>query len=113
MTYGREYDREAVYRIRVKGTLGPEWADWFGGLDDLEASRVRFIGDARERIREDHLRILRYFRFQARFGSEPADAEAVAACRHLAATLKGLSRERVGWVDQSCAAKARPKSILP
>ena len=33
MTYGREYDREAVYRIRVKGTLGPEWADWFGGLE--------------------------------------------------------------------------------
>jgi len=32
MTYGREYDREAIYRIRVKGTLDPEWADWFGGL---------------------------------------------------------------------------------
>jgi len=32
MTYEREYDREAIYRIRVKGTLDPEWADWFGGL---------------------------------------------------------------------------------
>jgi hypothetical protein len=32
MSYGREYDREAIYRIRVKGTLGPEWADWFGGM---------------------------------------------------------------------------------
>jgi len=33
MTYGREYDREAIYRIRVKGSLDPEWADWFGGLE--------------------------------------------------------------------------------
>src|SRR5690606_38308115 len=68
--------------------------DWFGGLEDLAARRVRFIGDARQRIREDHLRILRYFRFQARFGSE-LDDEAEQACAELAPTLKGLSRERV------------------
>lgn len=73
-----------------------EIGDWFGGLDDLAARRVRFIGDARERIHEDHLRILRYYRFQARFGSE-LDAEAEAACAELAPMLKGLSRERVGW----------------
>ena len=72
-----------------------EISDWFGGLADLEARRVRFIGDPEERIREDHLRILRFFRFHARFGSEP-DAEGLAACRALAATLKGLSRERIG-----------------
>jgi poly(A) polymerase len=71
-------------------------ADYFGGLDDLKVRRVRFIGDARERIREDHLRILRYFRFQARFGSLPADADSELACAELAATLKGLSRERIG-----------------
>ncbi|MBW8752670.1 MAG: CCA tRNA nucleotidyltransferase [Sphingomonadales bacterium] len=70
--------------------------DYFGGLADLAARRVRFIGDARQRIREDHLRILRYFRFQARFGSQPADKESESACAELAATLKGLSRERVG-----------------
>ena len=70
--------------------------DYFGGLDDLAARRLRFIGDARQRIREDHLRILRYFRFQARFGSQPADQEAEEACSELAATLKGLSRERIG-----------------
>ena len=70
--------------------------DFFGGLSDLAARRVRFIGDARERIREDHLRILRYFRFQARFGSHPADTEAESACAELASTLKGLSRERIG-----------------
>ncbi|MDG5748870.1 CCA tRNA nucleotidyltransferase [Qipengyuania sp. XHP0207] len=71
-----------------------ELEDYFGGLADLEARRVRFIGDARERIREDHLRILRYFRFQARFG-DALDDEAIAACQELAGTLKGLSRERV------------------
>jgi poly(A) polymerase len=71
-----------------------EIADYFGGLADLRDRRVRFIGDARERIREDHLRILRYFRFQARFGAL-IDGEAEAACADLAATLKGLSRERV------------------
>ncbi|RZV31499.1 MAG: CCA tRNA nucleotidyltransferase [Sphingomonadaceae bacterium] len=71
-----------------------EIADYFGGLDDLDARRVRFIGDARERIREDHLRILRYYRFQARFGSA-LDPEAEEACAELAETLKGLSRERV------------------
>ena len=71
-----------------------EIADYFGGLADLEARRVRFIGDARARIAEDHLRILRYYRFQARFGAA-LDDEAEAACAELAHTLKGLSRERV------------------
>ncbi|OGS55550.1 MAG: polynucleotide adenylyltransferase [Erythrobacter sp. RIFCSPHIGHO2_12_FULL_63_10] len=71
-----------------------EISDYFGGLHDLRNRRVRFIGDARQRIREDHLRILRYFRFQARFGADP-DEEAESACAELAATLKGLSRERV------------------
>lgn len=69
-------------------------SDYFGGLEDLAAGRVRFIGDASERICEDHLRILRYYRFQARFGSA-LDAQAEEACMALASTLKGLSRERV------------------
>lgn len=71
-----------------------EISDYFGGLADLEARRVRFIGDARQRIAEDHLRILRYYRFQARFGAE-LDKEAEEACAAMADTLKGLSRERV------------------
>lgn len=73
-----------------------ELHDYFGGLDDLEAGRVRFIGDARARIAEDHLRILRYYRFQARYGAM-LDGEAEQACADLAPTMKGLSRERVGW----------------
>jgi len=79
-------------------SLGIE--DYFGGLADLGARRVRFIGEAEQRIREDHLRILRYYRFQARFGTGGADgnaldAEAEDACARLAPMLKGLSRERV------------------
>lgn len=69
-------------------------SDYFGGLEDLAARRVRFIGEADERIAEDHLRILRYYRFQARFGAE-LDAAAEEACARLAPTLKGLSRERI------------------
>ncbi|MFU7527819.1 CCA tRNA nucleotidyltransferase [Qipengyuania sp. ASV99] len=71
-----------------------EISDYFGGLDDLAARRVRFIGNPRDRIAEDHLRILRYYRFQARFGAE-LDAGAEEACASLASTLKGLSRERI------------------
>lgn len=86
----RDFTINALYA--APDTL--EIFDWFGGLADLATQRVRFIGDARQRIREDHLRILRYFRFQARFGAE-LDADAEEACAELAATLKGLSRERV------------------
>ena len=71
-----------------------EIADYFGGLEDLAARRVRFIGNPRERIAEDHLRILRYFRFQARFGAA-LDSAAEDACADMAGTLKGLSRERI------------------
>lgn len=88
----RDFTINALYADPASGDI----FDWFGGLADLAARRVRFIGDARQRIREDHLRILRYFRFQARFGSQPADAESESACAELAAMLKGLSRERIG-----------------
>ena len=71
-----------------------EISDYFGGLADLEARRVRFIGEAEERIAEDHLRILRYYRFQARFGAQ-LDPVAEEACAAMAETLKGLSRERI------------------
>ena len=72
-----------------------EVTDFFGGVDDLEAGRVRFIGSAADRIAEDHLRILRYFRFLARFGRDTVDEEAYAACRAAANSLMALSRERI------------------
>ncbi|MEG7697781.1 CCA tRNA nucleotidyltransferase, partial [Listeria monocytogenes] len=58
-----------------------EVSDYFGGLNDLEQRRVRFIGDPQTRIAEDHLRILRFFRFHARFGTNDVDGPALEACR--------------------------------
>lgn len=69
--------------------------DYFGGLADLAAGRVRFIGDPLTRIAEDHLRILRFFRFQARFGRGAPDAASCAACVARANDLMALSRERI------------------
>jgi poly(A) polymerase len=69
--------------------------DYFGGTDDLVARRVRFIGEPLERIAEDHLRILRFFRFHARFGAGGPDRDGLAACAARANDLMALSRERI------------------
>lgn len=69
--------------------------DYFGGLDDLLNRHVRFIGDPLKRIAEDHLRILRYFRFHARFGAGEPDKAALDACIARANDLMALSRERI------------------
>jgi poly(A) polymerase len=69
--------------------------DPVGGLVDLAAGRVRFIGDADARIREDYLRILRFFRFSARFGEGALDAEGLAAAIRSRLATARLSRERV------------------
>ncbi len=69
--------------------------DPFGGRADLAAGRVRFVGDPAERIQEDYLRILRFFRFFAHFGAPPADEAALAACRALAGGLERISAERI------------------
>jgi poly(A) polymerase len=67
-----------------------------GGIADTLARRVRFIGDASQRIREDYLRILRFFRFHAAFGDGAPDPAGLEACVSLATGLDNLSRERVG-----------------
>jgi poly(A) polymerase len=69
--------------------------DPFGGIEDLEAGRVRFVGDAEARIREDVLRLLRFFRFHAWYGKGHPDEQAIAACSRLAPLLPTLSGERV------------------
>jgi poly(A) polymerase len=69
--------------------------DYFGGLSDLAEGRVRFIGDPLTRIAEDHLRILRFFRFHARFGKGEPDAASYEACVARAKDLMALSRERI------------------
>lgn len=69
--------------------------DYFGGLDDLGAARVRFVGDPRQRIAEDYLRLLRFFRFHADYAAGAFDDAAVAAAAELAPNLKSLSGERL------------------
>jgi poly(A) polymerase len=69
--------------------------DYFGGRDDLRDGLVRFIGEPRQRIAEDHLRILRFFRFFARFGKGDADGPGYDACAARANDLMTLSRERI------------------
>jgi poly(A) polymerase len=72
-----------------------EVLDYCGGLADLAARRIRFIGAPEARITEDYLRILRFFRFQAQYGAGEPDAAGLSACIALRAGLDGLSRERV------------------
>ena len=69
--------------------------DPFGGIADLRAGRVRFVGDARQRLTEDVLRLLRFFRFHAYYGKGAPDPEGLAACRAMAPALVRLSAERV------------------
>lgn len=69
--------------------------DYTGGLADLAERRIRFIGDARQRIEEDYLRILRFFRFHAAYGHDHPDAQGLAACIAAREGLDQLSRERV------------------
>ncbi|MDX2101488.1 MAG: CCA tRNA nucleotidyltransferase [Alphaproteobacteria bacterium] len=72
--------------------------DPVGGLADARAGRVRFIGDPAERLAEDGLRLLRFFRFHARFGRGVPDPDGLAACRAAAAMLDHVSQERI-WAE--------------
>lgn len=86
----RDFTMNALYADPLTGRVH----DYFGGLADLAAGRVRFIGDPLRRIAEDHLRILRFFRFHARFG-DAIDGEGLEACVSRANDLMALSRERI------------------
>ena len=90
----RDFRINALY-LAPDGTL----YDPAGGQADLASARVRFIGDAGTRIKEDALRILRFFRFTARYADAP-DSAGLAACAEGAALMDGLSRERV-WSEVS------------
>ncbi len=87
----RDFTINAIYADPFSGELH----DYFGGLDDLDSRTVRFIGEPLQRIAEDHLRILRYFRFHARYGHGEPDPHALEACTARANDLMALSRERI------------------
>lgn len=89
----RDFTMNALYADLRGNVIDP-----LGGLPDLVARRLRFVGDAHQRIREDYLRILRFFRFHAHYGDpdQGMDADALAASAELAEGVDGLSRERIG-----------------
>ncbi len=87
----RDFTINAIYALPDGSLYDPT-----GGLDDLKARRVRFIGNAEDRIREDYLRILRFFRFSAAYGEGPLDAAGLSASGALKAGIGSLSGERIG-----------------
>lgn len=101
----RDFTMNALY-CRPDGAL----VDPLGGLPDALAGRLRFVGAPEDRIREDALRILRFFRFTAWYGdpSEGPDPEGLAACAARAEDVTGLSRERVGAEVKKLLAAADP-----
>jgi poly(A) polymerase/tRNA nucleotidyltransferase (CCA-adding enzyme) len=72
--------------------------DYFGGQDDLRTGRIRFVGDAQTRIREDYLRILRFFRFYARYAKAEPEPDAIAAITQCRDGISKLSKERI-WSE--------------
>jgi poly(A) polymerase len=87
----RDFTINALSADPISGEL----FDYFGGLSDLDHRHIRFIGDPLQRIAEDHLRILRFFRFHARFDAGEPDRAALDACTARANDLMALSRERI------------------
>lgn len=98
----RDFTMNALYACASGEVIDP-----LGGLPDLRARHVRFIGTPQARIREDYLRILRFFRFTALYG-DSLDAEGLAACAELGEGLIGLSRERVGHEVRKLLAAPNP-----
>ena len=86
----RDFTLNALYADRDGNVFDP-----IGGYGDLQAGRVRFIGEAEARIKEDYLRILRFFRFHAYYGKGAMDEEGLQAAVRLRAGLEQLSAERV------------------
>lgn len=89
-----------------------ELFDYFGGINDAHKGIVRFIGNAQTRIKEDYLRILRFFRFHAYYGRGNADSEALLACYELAPMMESLSGERISGEMLKILAAPEAFSVL-
>ncbi|OAP38174.1 poly(A) polymerase [Sinorhizobium glycinis] len=104
----RDFTINALY-ADVKGEI----FDYVGGLPDIESRTLRFIGSAAERVAEDYLRILRFFRFFAHYGQGRPDAEGLRACAQARAKLATLSAERVwGELKKLLAAEDPGRALL-
>lgn len=100
--FGRDWKLDAERRdFTINGlyaTAQGQVIDLVGGLADLEQRTIRFIGDPEQRIREDYLRILRFFRFFAQYGAGRPDAEGLKACARMKEGIDRLSAERI-WIE--------------
>ena len=105
----RDFTMNALYAEPSGAVVDP-----LGGLPDLLARRVRFVGNPDQRIREDYLRILRFFRFQAVYGDpdQGIDADGLAACAALSDGIATLSRERIGAEMRKLLAARDPAPAL-
>ncbi len=103
----RDFTINAIYAAADGSLFDPT-----GGRDDLEAQRVRFIGNAQTRIREDYLRILRFFRFSACYGAGEVDAEGLAAVTMLKSGIGTLSPERIGAEMLKLVAAPRAADVI-
>ena len=103
----RDFTMNALY-----ASAEGEVLDFVGGVEDLQAGRVRFVGDATARIREDYLRILRLFRFHAWYGKGEIDAEALRAAAAQKAGLAILSGERIAKEMLRLLEAADPAPVL-
>ena len=99
----RDFTMNALYADPAGNVIDP-----LGGLSDLRDRRVRFVGRPQDRIKEDYLRILRFFRFHAWYGGDGIDPDGLAACAELADGISGLAGERIGWEFRKLLAAPDP-----
>jgi poly(A) polymerase len=105
----RDFTMNALYADRHGTVIDP-----LNGLPDLQSRRVRFVGDPETRIREDYLRILRFFRFHAAYGDPDGgiDPEGLAACAALADGIETISKERIGAEVRKLLTASYPVTAL-
>ncbi len=116
VAFGRDWMRDALRRdftinalsVGLDGVVH----DYVGGVDDIAARRVRFIGDPAQRIAEDYLRILRFFRMHAAYGTSELDRAGYLACVRAHAGLSTLSAERVRMEMLKIVTSARAADVL-
>lgn len=114
--FGRDWRRDAERRDFTMNALysdrNGQIHDPLGGLEDCLEGRVRFIGSATERIREDYLRILRFFRILAAYGKGVPDPEGLSACLQERDGLRQLSAERIGMEMRRLVVAPRAGEIV-
>ena len=116
VTYSESWEEDAARRDFTLNAMSLDRAgnitDYYGGQKDALAGIIRFVGKPDERIKEDYLRVLRYFRFYGRYGKVAPDAETLAACAKAAPNMGLLSGERVQKEMLKILGKRDPSAVI-